>query len=89
MRHAQASKASIRLTAGEGQMVLTIGDNGRGFTLDQWKQGRSLGLRGLQERVQLVGGSVSIVSSPGEGTEVTLSLPMKSDPVPVAKEERR
>jgi PAS domain S-box-containing protein len=88
MRHAQASKASIRLTAGEGQMVLTIGDDGRGFTLDQWKQGRSLGLRGLQERVQLVGGSVSIVSSPGAGTKVTLALPMKSDPVPVAKEER-
>jgi hypothetical protein len=36
-----------------------------------------------------VGGSVSIVSSPGAGTEVTLSLTMKSDPVPVAKEERR
>jgi len=89
MRHAQASKASMRLTAAEGQMVLTVGDDGRGFTPDQWKQGRSLGLRGLQERVQLVGGSVSIVSSPGAGTEVTLSLPMKSDPVPVSKEERR
>ncbi len=89
MRHAQAAKASMRLTAREGQMVLTIWDDGRGFKPEQWKQGRSLGLRGLQERVKLVGGSVTIVSSSGAGTEVTVSLPMKSDPVPVSKEERR
>jgi two-component system sensor kinase len=89
MRHAQASKASMRLTAADGQMVLTVGDDGRGFTPEQWKQGRSLGLRGLQERVHLVGGSVAIVSAPGAGTEVTLALPMKVDPVPADKEERR
>ena len=89
MRHAQASKASMRLTAADGHMVLTVGDDGRGFTPEQWKQGRSLGLRGLQERVHLVGGSVAIVSAPGAGTEVTLALPMKVDPVPAAKEERR
>jgi signal transduction histidine kinase len=88
MRHAQASKVSMRLTAQDGQLVLNIHDDGRGFRPEQWKEGRSLGLRGLEERVKLVGGGVTIVSTPGAGTEVTLSLPLKSDLVPVVKEER-
>ena len=88
MRHAHASKAAIRLTVEHDQLVLSIRDNGRGLQPEQWKEGRSLGLRGLHERVKLVGGGVKIVSAAGSGTEVTLSLPMKHENVPIAKESR-
>jgi signal transduction histidine kinase len=88
MRHAHASRAGIRLTLENDQLVLTIVDDGRGLRPEQWQQGRSLGLRGLHERVQLVGGGVKILSTPKTGTEVTLSLPMKHEHVSLAKEPR-
>jgi PAS domain S-box-containing protein len=86
MRHADASCAGMRLTVQEGHLVLTVHDDGRGLRPEQWKEGRSLGLRGLHERVKLIGGAVKIVSTPDEGTEVTLSLPMTHESVPVVKE---
>jgi two-component system sensor kinase len=88
MRHAQASKAGIRLTVEQDQLLLTISDDGRGLRPEQWKEGRSLGLRGLQERVKLVGGGIKIVSAPGTGTEVTLALPMKHETAPLNKDHR-
>jgi PAS domain S-box-containing protein len=88
MRHAHASEAEMRLTVQEDHLVLTVRDNGRGLRPEQWKEGRSLGLRGLHERVKLVGGGVKIVSAPDTGTAVTISLPMKHDSVPLAKEAR-
>jgi two-component system sensor kinase len=88
MRHAQASKAGMRLMMHEGQLVLTVHDDGRGLRPEQWRDGGSLGLRGLHERVKLVGGGVKIVSAPNKGTEITLSLPMKHESVPLGKEPR-
>jgi PAS domain S-box-containing protein len=86
MRHAHASEVEMRLALQEDHLVLTVRDNGRGLRPEQWKEGRSLGLRGLHERVKLVGGGVKIASVPAKGTEVTLSLPMKHESVPLAKE---
>jgi PAS domain S-box-containing protein len=86
MRHADASCAGMRLTVQEGHLVLTVHDDGRGLRPEQWKEGRSLGLRGLHERVKMVGGAVRILSPPDEGTEVTLSLPMTHESVPVVKD---
>jgi PAS domain S-box-containing protein len=86
MRHAQASTVSVLLTARDGQLTLTIHDDGRGIQPQEWEGGRSLGLRGLHERVKLMGGTVSIIGSPESGTEVSLSLPMKSDLESSAKE---
>jgi signal transduction histidine kinase len=88
MRHARASKAGMRLTVEHEHLVLTIHDDGCGLRPEQWKEGRSLGLRGLHERVKLVGGAVKIVSAPEKGTEVTLSLPTKYDNLRLAKEHR-
>lgn len=79
MRHAHSSKAGMRLAVHDGQLILTVYDDGRGMRPEQWKEGRSLGLRGLHERVKLVGGGVKIVSAPNDGTEVTLALPMNHE----------
>ena len=88
MRHAHASKAEIGLTVEHDQLVLIIRDDGRGLRPEQWKEGHSFGLRGLHERVKLVGGAVKIVSAPDTGTAVTLSLPMKHENASLAKEHR-
>jgi two-component system sensor kinase len=86
MRHAHASQAGIHLTVQDDHLVLIIHDDGRGLRPEQWKEGRSLGLRGLHERVKLVGGDITIASAPDKGTAVTLSMPMKHDNLPLAKE---
>ena len=88
MRHAHATKVGMRLSVNEGHLVLVVHDDGRGLRPEQWKEGRSLGLRGLHERVRLVGGLVNIVSAPDKGTEVTLSLPMTLESLPLGKDSR-
>ena len=85
MRHARASTVSVRLTARDGQLSLTIRDDGCGIQPEQWKGGRSLGLRGLHERVKLLGGMIAIAGTPGVGTEVSLVLPMEGETLPAAR----
>ena len=68
----------IRLEA--DTLSLEIEDNGRGFDADTSpKSGAGFGLMGLEERAQQVGGSLSIVSSPGRGTIVRVTgVPYRS-----------
>jgi PAS domain S-box-containing protein len=78
-RHAQATRAEVTLEFGDGKMRITVRDNGKGFDLpettgDLVKGGR-LGLAGMQERIQLVGGNLRIESKPGEGTIVVIETP--------------
>ena len=61
-------------------VTMTIKDNGKGFELpervgDLAKSGK-LGLAGMQERIQLIGGKLTLHSSPGEGTAVTVEVPI-------------
>jgi len=88
LRHAQASEVWIRFTLKDGQAVLEIRDNGVGFVLpNQWldltRQGH-LGLAGIRERAEAVGGIVSIHSSPGQGTTLQVTVPVSGDPFAVA-----
>jgi PAS domain S-box-containing protein len=79
LRHSQATSAEVTVKFGERKVRITVKDNGRGFDLpettgDLVKQGR-LGLAGMQERIQLIGGSLEIESEPGEGTIVVIEAP--------------
>jgi len=87
MRHAQASAVSVQLTMTDRHLSLTVRDNGRGIRGQQWEEGRSLGLRGVHERVKSIGGSVTIAGAPGAGTEVSLLLPIERWSVVSAKEQ--
>lgn len=73
-RHAKAQHVSIRLWESDGNIHLTVHDNGQGFDVHEAfngaAQGRSLGLLGMRERVQLVGGELEIASAPHCGTEI-------------------
>ena len=78
-RHSGATRAEITLEFTDNRTKITISDNGKGFILagkigDLAKQGK-LGLAGMQERVQLVGGTISVQSEPGKGTTITVEAP--------------
>jgi PAS domain S-box-containing protein len=74
-RHSGSSKARIELRQNDGRLRIEIRDWGRGFAVNESKEG-SFGLEGIRERARLLGGSVSIESEPGEGTRVIVDLPL-------------
>ncbi len=80
VRHANAQTAWVKLRQSNGELLLEIRDDGVGFDVaDSRKRashGASLGLLGLQERVQLVGGRLTIRSEPGHGTEMRARIPL-------------
>jgi signal transduction histidine kinase len=79
IRHAKATRLEVELRHRSGAIELTIRDDGIGFDVAaarrQALRGESLGLLGLEERVELAGGHVVITSSPG-GTEIRARLPL-------------
>jgi signal transduction histidine kinase len=76
IRHAQATEVTVSLVAKHGNIVLEVGDNGRGITKEQINHPRSLGLIGIRERVHFLRGEVTITGHPGEGTKVVVSVPV-------------
>ena len=81
-RHAEASEVTVRFRLSESTAELVVQDNGRGFEvprrwLDLARAGH-LGLVGIQERVQAVGGTFVIDSSPGKGSIVHVVIPLES-----------
>lgn len=78
-KHSEASQVEINVSYGEDKTVVYIADNGKGFALPQRVSDMAalgkLGLAGMQERAQLIGGEVSLKSDPGHGTVVTIEVP--------------
>lgn len=75
-RHARATRVAVRLAREGGNAVLAIADNGVGMRADARAKPGSFGLRGIRERVLLLGGVLSIASEPSGGTTVSVRLPM-------------
>jgi signal transduction histidine kinase len=76
LRHARASTAFVTLRATDGRIELTVRDDGAGFDPHSHAPGTSLGLLGMRERSELLGGKFSIRSQPAGGTEVSVSIPL-------------
>ncbi len=80
-RHSQATQASVELKYLPQLLQLTVSDNGKGFfaqeqlDLSHNSQG-GLGLVGMRERAMLIGATLTINSSPGDGCKLELSLPL-------------
>jgi len=75
-RHAQASAVAIRLAKTDDAVVLEVHDNGRGVMPAELTTRGSVGLLGMQERARQLGGEVTITGEPGQGTTVTVRLPL-------------
>jgi signal transduction histidine kinase len=73
-RHAQATRVTVRLAREAGGLVMTVEDDGRGITEAALLGGRSLGLLGMRERVQLVGGRVIVGRGETGGTVVRVEI---------------
>jgi two-component system sensor histidine kinase DegS len=80
-KHARASRADVRIDFDESQVTATVKDNGTGFELPQTvgdlSHSGKLGLVGMQERVSLISGSLTIKSEKEQGTLVTATVPIK------------
>ena len=74
-RHAGANEVKARLAAEDGNVTLEVRDNGRGIREEKLRKGGSLGILGMRERVALLGGDLTITSSPGNGTSVLVRIP--------------
>jgi len=79
IKHADASRVKIKLTGDTEFITAEIVDNGRGFDVQQVlaadPQERGLGLFGMYERADLIGGQVKISSTPGAGTKIMVKIP--------------
>ena len=80
VRHANATKVSVRLDWKEGEIVVVIADNGVGFDPKTASlavnRESGFGLFSIQERMNDLGGAFSIESKPGQGSKATLSVPL-------------
>lgn len=78
-KHAHASKAAVYLSVDDSRVIISIEDNGKGFDVQDIfrsrNHSRGLGLLGMQERVQLLGGIFRLESQLGLGTKVVAEIP--------------
>ena len=81
-RHADAAQSNIRLLAAFPNIILRIEDDGRGFDVRQRlalaQQEKRMGLRSMEERVNLLGGGMKIHSQPSRGTRIFIEVPLKT-----------
>ncbi len=79
-KHAEASKAGVKIQFSKDKTKVSIRDNGKGFdlrgSLAELPRSGKLGLAGMEERVHLLDGNLKIESKPGKGTKVTIEVPL-------------
>jgi PAS domain S-box-containing protein len=75
-RHSQATRVEARLHHENDRIVFEIFDNGTGFDPEVAKEGKSLGLVGMQERALLLNGEFKAEGVPGKGTTIRLTIPL-------------
>ena len=78
-KHAQANEVHVEFHCDETTISLTVADDGCGFEPDQalqlYSRGQGIGLSGMQERLESVGGRLIISSQPGNGTRLVAWIP--------------
>lgn len=89
-RHSSASHVNLSLRSTDKLLELNIEDDGVGFDVDSAVgQPRSFGLKGMRERVALLGGHLEIRSSPGHGATISVRLPIPLPPASPSSGEKR
>lgn len=80
LKHAKATNITIKLEIGPESIMTVIKDDGSGFDAEGYMQSprvNSYGIVGMKERMELLGGQISIRSHEGDGTEVIATLPLE------------
>jgi signal transduction histidine kinase len=79
-RHAGASRVEVSIRKRPDAVCMTIHDDGKGLAVESPRQdhhNKRLGLLGMRERLEMVGGNFAIESAPGQGTTVTARIPLR------------
>ena len=82
-RHAQASRVEVIIQKLPDEVCMEIKDDGKSFQVDRVLQGKGskhLGLLGMRERLEMVGGSFEFESAPGNGTSIAVRIPLGTAP---------
>lgn len=84
-RHSHASEVEVALSCEAGMVMLSISDNGQGFERVEGAAGDAcgVGLHSMQERMEALGGTITIQSKPAEGTRVSAECPCTHSPLSV------
>lgn len=87
-RHAKASSAQVSIVKDEDIIRMEITDDGHGFAVDGTtgarNKGDRLGLLGMRERIEMIGGTFCVESAPGQHTTVRVEVPLDETPPPKA-----
>jgi signal transduction histidine kinase len=75
VRHAEATRVTVRLSKGDNTVVVVVHDDGKGFDAETARDG-GLGLIGMRERVALLGGRFTVETSEGSGTLLKAEVPI-------------
>ncbi len=78
-QHAEATEVSLTLRQTDGHLQMEIKDNGKGFDIEDEKSGKKpnrIGLIGMRERMEMIGGRFGIDSLPGKGTSIRMEWPL-------------
>ena len=76
-RHSQATLLKLNLDLTNELIRVSVDDNGKGFDLDAVQKGQSLGIKLIQERTEMLGGTFEVDSAAGKGARVMFSLPAR------------
>lgn len=76
LRHSMATNVIVTINFKDDILKISISDNGCGMDSDVYSKTSSLGILGMYERANLVGGNLIIKSKPGKGTKVIISIPL-------------
>jgi len=80
-KHAQASLVKVSIQIQPGAICMEVSDNGKSFSVDDAlgaRRRRRLGLLGMRERAEMVGGTFAIESAPGKGTTIRVQVPLRN-----------
>ena len=75
--HADASQVTVRMSLQNEQLKLAVSDDGCGIPQPVLDSAQSLGLMGMRERAELLGGGVDVRANPRRGTTVTVAVPLR------------
>jgi PAS domain S-box-containing protein len=76
VRHASSRDIRLRVRIRNGELAMTVADDGCGFDVERARRKGGLGLISMEERARQVNGTLAVISRPGSGTKVELRLPM-------------
>lgn len=73
--HPAKIQINLQLYQDETEIKVSIRDNGKGFSVETLGEGKGLGLKLIRERVEMLGGSMEINSTPSQGTQISFQVP--------------